>query len=401
MVVLLTVTICVSCELKAKRNGSSERADISVVLRPIKASLNERNAEISVKETRIVPKSDLAGSFELAQFVNEQYGWVSTQKILYKTSSAGITWEPLPIQVPEYSYVSSFFFTDELHGWLVLGKQVFTERYGLGNSSQILTTIDGGKTWSEQAIFPDEVRIREIRFFNASDGFAVGGRMVDQPVNQGPPYEEIFVLKTDNGGKAWSNISDVIKTTMRAEDGSIGDSGRSIHWQSQTQTFLLTRDGRIIATHDQGKTWRTTSKLKDERPEGWVSSTGYYKLISDTDKQLRVIAGAMGDEGSWGDLVVKDNTNSWTSYELNLTPILDAVFLSRNEVLACGMEIRSQTDKRTPSVVGIVLHSLDCGKSWTPIYRSKLKEMFISLTRISEKEFYAVSDAGTFLKLTL
>lgn len=400
-VVLLTLVWCVSCELKAERIGGSKSPDVSVVLKPIEASLTEPTVAISAEETRIVPKGDLANSFESAQFVSTQCGWASTLKSLYRTTNAGTSWEQLPIQLPEDSHVASFFFTDESHGWMVLGKQIFTERYGLGNASKILITTDGGKTWSEQANFPDEVKIYEIKFINAAQGFAVGGRMVDQPVNQGSPYEEIFVLTTDNAGKTWNNNSDAVKTAIRAEGGAVGDSGRSIHSKSQAQTFLLTREGRIIATADKGQTWKTSSRLKDERPEGWVSSTGYYKLISDTEQQLRVIAGAMGDEGYWGDLIVNDHANSWTSYELKRTPILDAVFLSTNEVLACGMELRLQSDKRTPPMVGVILQSLDRGKSWTPIYRSKIKEQFISLTRISENEFYAVSDVGTFLKFTL
>lgn len=108
----------------------------------------------------------------------------------------------------------------------------------------------------------------------------------------------------------------------------------------------------------------------------------------------------MGMEGFWGDLVVKSSDNSWTSYQLVRVPILDAVFLSANEVLASGMEI-PLAERPSRSTVGVILHSLNSGKNWTPIYRSKSEEMFVSLTRVSDKEFYAVSDDGTFLKFSL
>ena len=42
----------------------------------------------------------------------------------------------------------------------------------------------------------------------------------------------------------------------------------------------------------------------------------------------RVVAAGMGDKGYWGDFVVEED-GRWNSYELTLTPILDAVFLSQ------------------------------------------------------------------------
>ena len=123
-------------------------------------------------------------------------------------------------------------------------------------------------------------------------------------------------------------------------------------------------------------------------------------MVFDPDQRLRVIGGAMGPEGFRGDMVV-NNGNSWTSYMLLLVPILDAVFLSSNEVVACGMELTRVDEKPRRQDAGVILRSNDAGKSWTPIYRSKSEEMFISLTKVGDNEFYAVSDKGTFLKFTL
>ncbi|HET8670591.1 MAG TPA: hypothetical protein VFM05_08205, partial [Candidatus Saccharimonadales bacterium] len=122
-------------------------------------------------------------------------------------------------------------------------------------------------------------------------------------------------------------------------------------------------------------------------------------LIFDPANKLRLLGGTMGVEGYWGNLVVNGENNSWTNYQLSRVPILDAVFLSKNEVLACGLETPGD-NKRSPKTVGIILRSLDGGRSWAAIYRSKATENFISLTKVADK-LYAVSDAGTFLSFAL
>ena len=164
--------------------------------------------------------------------------------------------------------------------------------------------------------------------------------------------------------------------------------------------LVLTQGGRLISTTDQGKTWNTIVRLKDERPEVFLSSTGYYKLTLDPETRIRVIGGAMGDEGYWGDFVVNAD-GRWTSYEIRLTPILDAVFLSDKEVIASGVNLRPQGEKSNLKDAGVILRSLDTGKSWQSIYRSKSYETFFFLAKMSDNNFYAVSDTGTFLRFNL
>ncbi|HEU4507092.1 MAG TPA: hypothetical protein VFR78_02550 [Pyrinomonadaceae bacterium] len=344
-----------------------------------------------------MPSDSVADPFLRAQFVNEQTGWAGTSKSLYKTSDTGTTWERLAFEVPDQSWISSFFFIDESKGWLSVTKQIPTERYGLGNSSQILVTNNGGKTWNLQTNLMSEARVKVIRFSNENYGLAIGARIIDQPVNHGAPYDEMLILSTDNGGATWIDISEPAKTALKSRS----DSGWAIHSQSVNEVFLLTANGRVLHTSDRGKTWNNIAKFKDERPGGVVSSTAYYKLFLSPEKRIRVIGGAIGDEGYWGDLIVNNKDGSWISYELVLRPIWDAVFLSEDEVLACGVEMRGAGDERKLPRVGIILHSLDSGKTWTPLYRSQAKETFINLTKVGEKKFHAVSDAGTLVKFSL
>jgi hypothetical protein len=231
---------------------------------------------------------------------------------------------------------------------------------------------------------------------NNNEGLVTGAKTIGSR----PPYYELFVLSTSNGGREWKDISEEAKASIKNDDGIANDSGEHIHWTTSS-LLLLTRYGRVIGTADGGKTWQAIASFKDERPNGFVSSTGYYKLLLDPAQKLRVLAGGTGDEGYWGDFVVNED-GRWTSYEVGLTPIHDAVFLSNKEVIASGLNVRPGDEKsKRLKDAGVILRSFDGGKSWESIYRSKTFETFFFITRIKDNLFYAVSDTGTFLRFTL
>ena len=260
-----------------------------------------------------------------------------------------------------------------------------------------MITTDGGASWKLQASFTNEIQLRNIRFFNVNEGLAVGDRGLENRADRA----ELFVLGTSNGGKDWNDISGPAKAAFRNEWGAANDRGENILW-TPSSIVLLTQGGRILKTTDQGKTWSPVVILKDERPGGFISATSFRKIALDPEERFRVVAAATGDEGHWGDFVVNED-GRWNSYELRLTPILDAVFLSSNDVVACGLNLRPNSEKSNHrhDDAGVVLRSFDNGKSWQTIYRSKSLETFFFLTKIKDRDFYAVSDKGTFLRFTL
>jgi|KBSSwiStaDraftv2_1062776.scaffolds.fasta_scaffold98873_2 photosystem II stability/assembly factor-like uncharacterized protein len=400
---LLLTCVVVGYSLSCVSHGDNQLATNSraqkqiTVLRPVPAVLNEEtHPEVQGTETKIKGTAGEPYEFTHAQFISENHGWAMSSASLYRTINAGKTWELLPKEPEKDARFTSFFFVDESHGWLTAVKQVSAKRYGLGNSSVIMVTDDGGQSWKEQASFPNEVVLSEIRFLNTSEGIAVGAQVIDDK----PAYYELLVVKTSNAGNEWNNISEPAKAAIKNEYGIANDSGRNIQWRPSSM-LLLTRYGKVIRTTDGGKTWEFIASFQDKRPDGVISSTGYHKLALDGD-QVRVVAGGMGDEGYWGDFVVHEH-DRWTSYEIARTPILDAVFVSNNEVLACGLNVVPRDEKRNSHLknAGVILRSFDSGKSWQPIYRSRSDETFFFLARAKDREFYSVSDTGTFLRFTL
>src|SRR6202008_1982617 len=132
--------------------------ELTTVLRPVPAILNEETyPPVAATEIKIRRKQGALFEFRKAQFINENHGWVMSPHELYRTIDAGKTWEPLP-QAPENdAFFVSFYFVDESHGWLATQKHDYKEHYGVGISSVIMVTSDGGASWNLQASFPDEI----------------------------------------------------------------------------------------------------------------------------------------------------------------------------------------------------------------------------------------------------
>jgi len=403
--VLAAIILCYSFSCISRGNNqkpaNSRPEEPITILRPVPAVLNEEtHPPVEATETKVKGRAGEPFEFKRAQFIDENHGWAMSEHALYRTIDAGKTWERLQQEPEQEARFTAFFFADKSHGWLTAVKQVFG-RYLLGNSSVIMVSDDGGSSWKLQASFPNEVEITEIRFFNAGEGLAVGAQIVGSQ----SPYEELLVLKTSDGGKEWNNTSEAAKTVIKNEYGIPNDAGRHIEWISSSSALLLTRYGKVISTRDGGKTWELMTTFKTERPQGLKSPTNMDKLALDPERRVRVVARGIGDEnykGYWGEFVVQED-GRWTSYELELTPILDAVFLSDKDVLACGANLRPRNEKSNArhKDAGVILRSFDTGKSWQSIYRSKTYETFFFLTRVNDNEFYALSDIGTFLRFRL
>lgn len=390
-----------TCDLPEVKTEPASPAPARVLLRPTAASLTEGGATaVVITESKLgITDKTRVGRFSFnaelkgAQFVDADHGWAANEQALYKTADGGRRWERVAPPLPADSHISSFSFADAGRGWLAVVTRTYGERGDSDTSSLVMATADAGRTWTVQARFPDEVEIFRVRFLNADEGLIAGTRVAPRK----PSYNESFAAATGDGGRTWVDISEKLKSVLPT--GVVYD----INWSAPSRIYLLTTSGGVAGSTDRGKTWTHLIDFDDERPNGTISSTGYRKLALDARERIRVVAGAEGDEGHWGNLVTTHEGDIWNSYELTGTPIRDAIFLSDTEVLACGRHFFPNDGKtetrRQPA--GIILHSLDGGKNWFVLYLSKREETFISLAEAGNGQFYAISDGGTFLTFTL
>jgi photosystem II stability/assembly factor-like uncharacterized protein len=394
LVLLLANLSFSACDSSGQSVPQGEATQSRVIeLRPVPASiLSKANLKLEVVQTTRIGGDEI----NQAQFVDVDNGWAGNRKVLYRTSNAGKTWERLKHQLNSEAYISSFFFVNKMHGWLTVIDQKQHDRYGRGYSSTIFVTHDGGNTWNQQSLFSEEVHLHNIAFVDEGKGMAVGARLIEQA----PERVEIFVVGTSDGGRTWTDISEQVKVGTKHPGA---EYRARIGWVSSSRVYILTQGGRVMASETGGDTWKMIADFEDIRPTGFVSSTGFYKLLFSPQGRLAVLAGAAGEEGYWGDIIVPNDRNSWTSYELMRVPLFDAAFLSDDMLLACGQELYVKEDeKRAPrSPRGVILYSNDLGKTWSYLHHTSSNEALRSLTRINSNEFYAISDIGNFMKFKL
>jgi photosystem II stability/assembly factor-like uncharacterized protein len=393
LICLLGSTACGVRQNEAVAAGNhSTRQSPKILLRQVEASLIEKaEPPADLTESKVSGVAELIGT----QFIDADNGRAADHDSIYKTTDAGHTWERFKVGLPLNSRIVSFFFVNPERGWLAAVASNEAGRYGLGYSSYLMRTDDGGKTWAVQESLGDEVNVGRIEFLDSNVGLAIGNKVIDSK----PAYVEVFAAMTTDGGGTWINISDRINSVVKNEYGVATDDAVDVYRSASSRILLLTRLGRVVSSSDNGNSWRLDTQFEGENLQ-----TGYEKIELDGGGRLKILAGQAGDEGFRGNLIVEDSEHSLTSYNIARTPLSDAVFLSDSEIIACGMELQStqhgDSARNDQSLAGVVLHSTDGGKSWTVIYRSKSGEAFVSITSI-DSHFYVIGQAGTLLKFTL
>ena len=186
------------------------------------------------------------------RFVGENYGWAvkGTGKLLRTTD--GANWEEFGRIGAEYGYYYDYAFVSPTSGVQIVKQNEYLAQTG-----------DGGKTW--KTVLPKctaQLEIdglsrtvpcspRSFFFLSPTVGFAVGAATA--PTGGATPGAALVVLKTEDGGATWKNLSVV---------PDVAHPHESHFWQGivftdeNTGFVILPRGSKFIATSDGGKTWR-------------------------------------------------------------------------------------------------------------------------------------------------
>jgi photosystem II stability/assembly factor-like uncharacterized protein len=229
----------------------------------------------------------LAGSLTDAAFADFPHGWAvghltgtgpanATGGILLATSDGGATWteRPLPEGIGRLSRLAT---VGASHAWAVGMK--------LDGTPVVVATTDGGATWTAQTL-PGGIReLRDVAFVDTRRGWAVGALPVPHPV-EADRADPGVILTTADGGATWTeqattvgslwSVSAVDADTVFAGGGyglfSTTDGGTT--WAKQPFTlpaldaisFTDATSGwvthsmfsTVCRTEDGGRTWVPT-----------------------------------------------------------------------------------------------------------------------------------------------
>ncbi len=154
-------------------------------------------------------------------FVDAKTGWVlGVDHTLLKTTNGGRSWESQFVTVPttNIAMVTTVFFVNATHGWVGNTTTISSRS---DETSPLLRTTDGGKTWSAAGRWPGNW-VRDIQFQDADTGYCVdmGG-----------------IFSTRDGGRSW----------LRELDSNAGALCQMVS-VGQARRWVLTSTGDVY-TH--------------------------------------------------------------------------------------------------------------------------------------------------------
>ena len=151
-------------------------------------------------------------------------------------------WRPLPYGAPALAGFSEMRFASAQVGWVIGGYRADQSRY-----SPLLTTRDGGTTWTRQNLFPLTLNgFRTLAPVTEQLVFAVGVDPVAGAVGApSTPASGQAVYKSTDSGTTWQLLP-----------GNDFLGSFHLHFFDE-QTGLSFRNNRIQRTADGGVSWRT------------------------------------------------------------------------------------------------------------------------------------------------
>ena len=280
-------------------------------------------------------------------FYDDDHGWVvSYTGTVLNTTDGGTTWNIHSF--PDYHFESVHFPTASfgcIVGWFVES----------ADSSLILTTSDGGGTWTE-ATHTKVNRLNDVYFENSADGWAVG------------TYDDLNLnccLYTSDGGASWTKQMEVLVS---------GAELFGVHFRDEQVGTACGTDGAFLHTNSAGTT-------------GW--SLNISMPLVDLNALWNVGSQhgcAVGDEGTvlytindWYQHIDQTSGTTEDLYGVHAEPL-------NNKFWAVGNN-------------GTIIHMSNYLLGWTS-QASGTTEHLRDVCMLSETEGWAVGTNGTILHYT-
>lgn len=201
-------------------------------------------------------------------------GWVLTGTALSITSDDGQTWTAITPPGVRPSAITSLYFLDARHGWVV------SRPSGSPGQLEISATTDGGTSWSTSAVGrPDPlltaVSATHVDFIDGQHGWVAAtiGSSAGGALPQG------VLFRTADGGATWH------KQRMPV-GGPIEFVSPGTGWLADSQQGLTAP--RFYVTSDGGRHWRPETVTP---PAGFDRSQATYTIPAFTSPAGIILAG--------------------------------------------------------------------------------------------------------------
>ena len=227
--------------------------------------------------------------------VNDQVAWASgAGATVLRTADGGTTWQKLHVtdEAIDFRDVDA---VDEQTAYIL--------SIGNGPASRIYKTTDAGKSWQLQFKNDDpKAFLDAMTFWDANHGI-VFGDSVDL---------KFYILTTADGGHTWSRVPTANLPPAQGNEGAFAASGTNVAVVGKTHAWIGTgaaTKSRVLRTSDGGHTWQVA-----DTPLASGASAGIFS-IAFRDEKHGVIAGGdyQKEQAAVDNLAVtSDGGATWT-----------------------------------------------------------------------------------------
>jgi len=203
--------------------------------------------------------------------VSEQVAWASgAGSTILRTADGGLTWQNFIVSPDKLDFRD----IDAIDA-----QTAYVMSIGNGPASRIYKTTDGGMTWKVQFRNKDEKAFLDaMSFWDANHGIAFGDSVDKQ----------FYILTTADGGRTWSRVPATNLPPAQGNEGAFAASGTNIALFGKSHAWIGTgaaAKSRVLRTADGGRTWQVADTPLASGPSSGIFSIAF------RDAKHGVIAG--------------------------------------------------------------------------------------------------------------
>jgi photosystem II stability/assembly factor-like uncharacterized protein len=203
--------------------------------------------------------------------VSEKVAWASgAGATVLRTEDGGTTWQKLNVTTEALDFRD----VDAVDT-----QTAYIMSIGNGPASRIYKTVDTGKTWNLQFKNDDpKAFLDAMSFWDANHGIAFGDSVDKQ----------FYILTTADGGRTWSRVPTTNLPPAQVNEGAFAASGTNIAVFGKSHAWIGTgaaSKSRVLHTSDGARTWQVANTPLASGPSAGIFSIAF------RDAKHGVIAG--------------------------------------------------------------------------------------------------------------
>jgi len=349
-------------------------------------------------------------TLEGVSFLDANTGWaVGAAGTVLKTTDGGTSWVA---QIPSPNNCAGFSpygsgcnltgvnFVDANNGWVV------------GDYGTIWHTINGGSSWTAQTLSNplNYTNLKNVNFFNTSNGLAVGSG---------------YSFGTVNGGSTWTQITGISSSNYNDQLASVRmiDANTAFAVGEQGAVYKITQAGGVWTATQQALSGGTPITSANLQSVYFTDANHGFAIgsINNSGRLLRTVDGGVNWQlsstvpvtGPWSvtvngnDLVVtgpsgaiykRSAATNWTDPLDTVASELTATNSNSTSLIWAATFPGSSTTGFAVGAGGTILKSTDSGSNWSPLAGVGNDKKFNGSSFISDTTGWMVASEHSIVK---